>query len=280
MKYLLSAIVLLCVYCVVEAQQLPNGGFENWSLKNEYIEPEGWISTNAYAYFGAVETCYPFEDARTGKWAAKLETRIDPLTKDTLRALMVVGDNYDFPGIPLYQKYKSVSFYYKHNLKDTALAAFFLTKWNTQKNKRDTLASAFNFFTDSTSTYKQKNLVFDYGQNTTKPDTCIAFFLSSLKEKANPENFLLLDDITVDVVLGIDEALLPQIEIYPNPSSSTISINSPLQIQSVSVYSLTGKLMMQAEVNTFSINQLPPSTYILWVHFANGQTASKAIIKQ
>lgn len=280
MKYLLSAIVSLFVYAVVDAQQLPNGGFENWSLKNEYIEPDGWISTNAYAYFGAVETCYPFEDAHTGKWAAKLETRVDPLTKDTLRALMVVGDNYDFPGIPLYQKYNAVSFYYQHNLKDTALAAFFLTKWNTQKNKRDTLASAFNFFTDSTSTYKQKSLVFDYGQNTTKPDTCIAFFLSSLKEKANPYNFLLLDDISVDVFLGIDDTILPQIEVYPNPSSSIINVNSPLQIQSVSVYSLTGKLLMQSDVDTFSISQLTPATYILWVKFCNGQTASKAIIKQ
>lgn len=280
MKYLLSAIVLFCLYSVVAAQQLPNGSFENWSLKNEYIEPEGWISTNAYAYFGAVETCYPFEDAHTGKVAAKLETRIDPLTNDTLRALMVVGDSYDFPGIPLYQKYNSVSFYYKHNLKDTALAAFFLTKWNATKNKRDTLASAFNFFTDSSSIYKQKSLVFDYGQNTAKPDTCIAFFLSSLKEKANPYNFLLLDDISVDVFLGIDEPQLPQIEIYPNPSNSIISLNSPLQIQSVSVYSLTGKLIMQSEVNTFSISQLTPATYILWVKFSNGQTVSKTIIKQ
>ena len=280
MKFLLSAIVLLCVYAVVGAQQLPNGGFENWSLRDEYIEPDGWISTNAYAYFGAVETCYPFEDAHTGKWAAKLETRIDPLTNDTLRCLLVVGGSYDFPGIPLYQKYRGVSFYYKHNLKDTALAAFFLTKWNAQTNKRDTVATAFNFFTDSTSTYKLKNISFTYTQQNLRADTCVAVFLSSLKDKPNPNNFLLIDDVAVDVYLGVDDVNTPNFKVYPNPTQNTVGIKSEEKIAQLRLYNTIGKHIQTSTESTLQIGYLPAGTYILWVHFANGQTATQTIIKQ
>lgn len=282
MKLWLSALYLFltCVSCY--AQQLPNSGFENWSLRGDYIEPDGWISTNAFAANGTVETCYPFEDAKSGKWAMKLESRIDPLTKDTLQAILVLGEDYNFPGIPYNQRPTSLKFNYKHNLKDTALAAIFLTKWNTQTYKRDTIGLAAHFFTDNASNYKALNIPINYNSNS-RPDTCIVVFLSSLKSKPNPNNFLLIDDLelTGNVNVGANELpSTPAIKVYPNPATNTLYIDTKEQIKSVSVFDIRGKEILKVKGKLVDVSNLLIGYYYVFVEFENGSGYTTRFLKQ
>ncbi len=282
MKLWLSALLFsfYCTYCF--GQQLPNSSFENWSLRGEYIEPDGWISTNAFAFNGAVETCYPFEDAHTGKWAMKLESRIDPLTKDTLQAILVLGSDYTYPGIHYNQRPTGLKFFYKHNLKDTALAAIFLTKWNTQTNRRDTIASAFHFFTDSTSTYKALNIPLNYTQSI-RPDSCITIFLSTLKSKPNPHNFLLIDDLelTGNVNVGSEEwTSLTELKVYPNPVTDILKIDAEQSIQSVIVFDAQGKQILKVNDNKVDVNSFYTGTYYLLIEFEKGKTYTTKFYKQ
>lgn len=282
MKLWLSALLYLTISISCIGQQLPNSSFENWSLKGEYIEPDGWISTNAFAFNGAVETCYPFEDAHSGKWGMKLESRIDPLTKDTLQAILALGSDYNNAGIGYNQRPTGLKLFYQHNLKDTALAAVFLTKWNTQTSKRDTIASAFHFFTDSTSTYKALTMPLTYTQSI-RPDSCITIFLSTLKAKPNPNNFLLIDDLelTGNVNVGVNE--LPNtttVKIYPNPTTDMLKIEAEQPLQSVTIFDVQGKKVLKAKDIIIDVSSLKTNTYYIFIEFENGDSHTAKFSKQ
>ena len=282
MKLWLSALLYLTIALSCTGQQLPNSGFENWSLRGEYIEPDGWISTNAFAFNGAVETCYPFEDAHSGKWAVKLESRIDPLTKDTLQAILAIGSDYNNAGIAYNQRPTGLKLFYQHNLKDTALAAMFLTKWNTQTNKRDTIATAFHFFTDSTSTYKALTIPLTYTQSI-RPDTCIAIFLSTVKPKPNPHNFLLIDDLelTGNVNVGVGE--IPNtaaVKVYPNPATDILKIEAEQAIQWVTIFDIEGKQILKVKDSIIGVSNLKTNTYFIFIEFRNGENFTTRFLKQ
>ncbi len=282
MKLWVSAVLFFLGGAICIGQQLPNSSFENWSLRGEYIEPDGWISTNALASFGAVETCYPFEDARTGKWAMKIETRIDPLSKDTLQAILAIGINYNSAGISFNQRPTALKLFYKHNLKDTALAAIFLTKWNTQTNGRDTIANAVHFFTDSTSTYKALTMPLTYTQ-TIEPDTCIVIFLASLKPKPNPLNFLLIDDLELTGLVSVNVGELPnttQVKVYPNPVSNVLTIEAKQPIQAVTIFDTQGKQIFKTKYDEIDVSSFKTDTYYLFVEFVNGENYTTRFFKE
>ena len=270
-----------CLFTVVSAyaQQLPNSGFENWSFREEYIEPDGWISTNAFAFTGAVETCYPHEDARTGNWSAKLETRIDPLSQDTLKCILACGLNYEAPGMHYRWRPSTFSFYYQHNLRDTAVALLVLTKYNTLLKRRDTVGIAPVFFIDSTATFKKQTINITY-LKPDKPDTCIAVFITSLKDKPWPGNYLIIDDMELSgFPLSTPEMDAPPVTIYPNPARDIVTIQSKEEITSWSVWTANGKLALHGTGERVDIAALKPATYIFNIQLKSGELITEKMYK-
>jgi len=77
----------------------------------------------------------------------------------------------------------------------------------------------------------------------------------------------------------INENLAQQIQIYPNPATSEIFIQSELQIEKVEVYSLTGGLLILE--NNFkekiSVSTLSSGIYFLKIHTKKGLTVRKIV---
>lgn len=75
-----------------------------------------------------------------------------------------------------------------------------------------------------------------------------------------------IDSITVDICSGIEENSNSDIVLYPNPASNILYLNG-LQNQSlVSIYDVTGKMVLQVEVdknsnNSINISSLSPGFY-------------------
>lgn len=264
------------------SQQLPNSSFENWSLKNEYIEADGWISTNAYAYFGAPETCYPFEDAHSGQWSAKLEIRTDPITGDTVKSILILGTNYEAPGIAYTQRPTAFSFYYKNNLLDTGLAFLMLTRWNSVTNYHDTVALVYNFFTTASSTFTQITLPITYSNNSA-PDSCFALFFSSVKDKPTPGNYLIIDDlqfagVTNTGISGLTSNTI--LKVYPNPAKEKLTIDCADDISSYNLFAANGALLQQGQDKEVNTAPLASGVYILQVSFKNGNVLHCPVVKQ
>jgi len=96
------------------------------------------------------------------------------------------------------------------------------------------------------------------------------------------------DDVTVVVVncSGIEEAENFSIQVYPNPASATINIqtvNLQHSIQDVKLLDITGKQVLKAEcaVNCVAdVSALPEGMYLLHIELSNGNVVMRKVMKQ
>ncbi|MCH2225104.1 MAG: T9SS type A sorting domain-containing protein [Crocinitomicaceae bacterium] len=84
-------------------------------------------------------------------------------------------------------------------------------------------------------------------------------------------------EITVIEAVGLEDLNTSTVNVYPNPSSSVITVQSEYEIVTISIYNLSG-VMVQTEANsTFSIETLESGTYILSANTVNGVVKKRFI---
>ncbi|WP_460218260.1 aryl-sulfate sulfotransferase [Psychroserpens sp. MEBiC05023] len=87
-------------------------------------------------------------------------------------------------------------------------------------------------------------------------------------------------DITACQNLSIDEYLVSDIDIFPNPSSNYINISTTTPIDKVVLYSMLGHQVLETtNLNSIDISALQSGLYFVQIQFGN-QQISKKIIKQ
>lgn len=91
-------------------------------------------------------------------------------------------------------------------------------------------------------------------------------------------------DVTIDDCTGLDENLSNSINIFPNPARDFASISSANQIESISVFNLTGKLLKSIQVtgtdyqlNTSDLNE---GLYLIKINTEKGFISKRLVIEQ
>lgn len=94
-------------------------------------------------------------------------------------------------------------------------------------------------------------------------------------------NIVWIDNVSVVDGTGIEEISEGEINIYPNPTTSTLRINSSEMINEVAIYNLQGQLVQTENGNVQSVNvsNLAPGSYIARIVTENGIT-NKRFIKE
>ncbi|MCL5128124.1 T9SS type A sorting domain-containing protein [Algibacter sp. L4_22] len=83
-------------------------------------------------------------------------------------------------------------------------------------------------------------------------------------------NTLDVNDVDVSV---------PQIEIYPNPASDVIHINSDIQFTKIEIYDMLGKQVFKSSyLNKINVEQYKSGIYILKMYANDNQFISKRIV--
>ncbi|MGC1204985.1 MAG: DNRLRE domain-containing protein [Flavobacteriaceae bacterium] len=110
-----------------------------------------------------------------------------------------------------------------------------------------------------------------------RPQLLYDLIRSTSTQKSQTTEVLLVDDF---------EKMLEGLEIYPNPVSSTIFIESAENIKNVKIFSIDGRMIpihkeVEVNDNTFSINvdSLVPGIYILYFEDNKGNQIQRKIIK-
>ena len=78
--------------------------------------------------------------------------------------------------------------------------------------------------------------------------------------------------------VGIAESEDTESMLYPNPTNDMVTISSDLTIQSIKIYDIHGKLVMDSSESTFSLSQLPSGRYRVRVHRI-GEVHNYSLIK-
>ncbi len=70
--------------------------------------------------------------------------------------------------------------------------------------------------------------------------------------------------------LAINEPITMKIALYPNPTSSNLTIETYEVIESISIFNIRGSLVQQEKTNSFSVEALPAGIYIVNLATENG----------
>ncbi len=107
-------------------------------------------------------------------------------------------------------------------------------------------------------------------------------------EAANGSFTVVGEDVSVDVELttvGLDTDVLSNIEVYPNPFSSSITLNNVGKASRVVVTSLIGQKVMEvklsgAERETIQTESLANGIYLIQIYNANGGRTVRKMMKE
>ncbi len=80
--------------------------------------------------------------------------------------------------------------------------------------------------------------------------------------------------------LGIDDFILNNISIYPNPVLDTLSIQIEGVLDRIEVYTLQGQKIIESAIPTISVSEFPSGLYILKVITSDGKVGLKRFVKK
>jgi hypothetical protein len=270
--FLMSAIFV--VVTTIQAQQVQNSGFENWTG----VFPTSWGSySQALVAAGQPN---PHLEAQTttvhsGTYAIVLQNQ----------SLLIAGGNNVPGGIctcpisysggpvlhfgPYNSTPASYDFWYQFNAigGDKAVTQMYITKWNTGNNKRDTLATANALITGPVSVYTHTTVPITWLITGQTPDSMQLSFISSIKPVGSgipTGGMLYLDDINMGSTTGI-ETLRPDgsiTNIYPNPTNDQFFIDANTNDKLiVDLFDVNGRqvfsanIMDKSNINVAALNE-------------------------
>jgi len=97
---------------------------------------------------------------------------------------------------------------------------------------------------------------------------------------SDPGNFMIRVKTVIDPAAGTDEPLLPQISVYPNPTSGVVNLHSEDPVRKVRITDVSGKTVkrlegIDARELTIDLGGLPRGIYFLLADTGRGTTATR-----
>lgn len=285
-KKLLSG-VFITTALVVNAQQLPNSGFESWTSGN----PTGWGSADEMLSGTSLVSGTTLETqvspGNSGSSACELKTQnvtllllgsfdVPGIVNSGPLSIDLAAGAPNFGRIPYTAMPSGYSFYYKYAPVngDTAATICYFTKWNSSTNSRDTVGGGGTLINGANSAFTMMTVPITWS-GTTAPDSVQLFFISSAGIAPQINTSLIIDDINMIVPIGMNENDAAIFNVFPNPAVDALNIvGMSNKASKVEIYDITGKLVATEQFvgNKTKVNteNFPGGLYIYKVYDAKG----------
>jgi Secretion system C-terminal sorting domain len=301
MKTPLLACLWICLCGNLQpatAQNVPNGGFENWTTQGTVEYPNNWLTTDAISAGQgspfSLGTVTKSTERHSGSFAAKMESKT--LFGVTLPAFLVLGsrfinsNTFGIGGIPFTGRPGSLQFWYKLTVaaNDSAGVYFVLTRGGGTTAQVIGAAAAI---LPARTGYSQFSLPVSYAAGLA-PDSLRLFFVCGTSGVA-ASSTLWVDDLALSgaVAAAASAATQATLSIYPNPSTSGEFVLASLQNPAVAtaplrLYDAQGRLVRQqpaaplneAHGRSVDLRGMPAGVYLLHLSTPDGSLTRKLLI--
>lgn len=312
---LTTSLSLLAASTVASAQTtaVPNGTLDTWITRSALEVPQSWSTIDeaikqvpVFGSFYSTVTTSKDAGSRTGAFAARLETKLDPLLGSlvgpvpggivlgTVDATAVdIADDRDVSavgGLPFTARPASMQFYYKltgsNALADSAYALVSLTR--TVGGTVQTIAAGSLRLTPATA-YTLGSVPLQY-TSSQAPDSLHIAFASGLAGSPTVGTTLVVDDVVMNgtVAATHNGQLAASLQAYPNPSASGLfTLSAAGRAQELSSASLTvldglGRVVAQQQpdnrasgTRTLDLREQPAGLYTLRLDTPSGFAVRK-----
>ena len=265
----------------LNAQSIPNGGFENWSNG----DPNNWVSYNSiYTFLGLsappVEQLSP---APVGNYAVKMTSLLNASTGETFPGFCYLGDlnpltgsgSIGIPiasvGIPFNALPPMFTGKFQHHIinpGDTAIIACLFTKWDPTMGAQLEISTATMMSTDEVPNWTDFSVPF-VSTGVGEPDSMSVYLFSLGGNGAS----LSVDQLGFGGAVNVFEASneIKDLMLFPNPASEEIWVESTFlanEKADVFIYDMTGNVVKEYNWNAgglrkLDIASLPSGSYVL-----------------
>lgn len=265
MKFLLSLLTILTV--TTAFAQLKNPSFERWTTIFNYENPDEWKTANGVLALVPGNTLFTVKKSTTASdsmYSALLHTQFIGATGEDIPGVLSTADiGVDFVtfeplftgGLPFTGRpIKIIADYMYHpSMNDTCGAQLYLTRWDANNSKRDTIGVASFQQKDSVKTWTSLELNIDYWTND-EPDTLILYYTSSISIASSADGSkMYIDKVQVEWQTGIQSPLFQKEKaiIYPNPASHSLYVVSPQNENRyhITIYNILGKKIRDIDLH-------------------------------
>jgi hypothetical protein len=247
-----------------QAQQIPNGDFENWITQEWGEEPENWGEYFMQGFHeispGLIDnTIVKSDDAYSGSYAMEIRSFTNTIfgETDTIVPMVILNlnnANSDSAFMLLDSGLISLSGYFKQDLadEDDNYTAIYVTAFYEGQQSGYGIIE----FEEDIEDYTAFDIPILY-INTPLSDSIILMIFGGNQDNQLPGNTLLLDGLQFNydspVSTNIEEDYSNSIKLFPNPSNNNFKISSNELISLVEITDLSGRVIYNSEINQNSL---------------------------
>jgi|GEM_PF-2297108 len=267
MKSLASLSIAILVFCNAQSQNIPNGGFETWTLDqmSQINNPTGWVTNNHHTLGGAaVAPVTQSSVFHSGAYSveAKTDTAFNPQTQmfDTMPGRLFTGIATQstppnppifIPGFAFTGHPDSLVGWYTYLPSNGDMAVIRAVTFKRNINgSRDTVADAFFTGNNQVNSFARFSVPFHY-HSQQMPDTAYIEIMSSSPLSPQLGSTLKVDDIAfASGANGVDEIKAKDLYAYFSYENKKLNIYSTKNvIASIMVFDATGKVVLNQKCN-------------------------------
>lgn len=274
--YLLGLMFLWSVYST--AQNIPNGGFENWTTTGNYADPDGWFTFNSTFSALNIFTVEKGTPGATGNSYAKITSK--NIGDNLFPGALLMGslvNNGVIPGMAINTKPAFLLGKYQSKIgkDDTALVIVQFTKWNNLTSSRELVGIGILDFIDlNTETWTEFIVSMDYFENT-NPDSCSITITLGNAPPAT-DNFFAIDDLIFSNTLNsTNEINKITTQVYPNPNDGSFIINSTSNMSYIQITNILGEVVFLQNIKgnsvAITLNNLAAGFYYYSINTVNNK---------
>jgi len=290
MKKITIILTVLIAMTIKLNAQIPNSGFENWTIVGSYENPTGWSTMNPYCR-GPFYSCTKSTDhypASVGNYSIRIESNTSltqynggfgiaetyPMTTNILPTFPIVGHPNSLCG---YYKYNSLN-------NDSLTIAILLFENGTN-------VGSFGFNTKiSASTWTPFTFPLTY----TSADSATIFISAYSLHKTTAtspkgNSVLYVDNLNFDnfITSVTEQTTKNNITLYPNPASDIVTLNidnSNNDDLTLNIYNVTGTLVksevLKQNQRQVNIGDLCNSIYMVEIKSKKWTEEQKLLIQR
>lgn len=281
-----SIALSLALATTVQAQNIPNGGFENWTSQGSYIDPDGWLTSNMVSWSVAnMLTCEQGSPGVVGAHFVKVSDRF--LTGAGMQqGSITVGEWGSFPAFPYTGRPDALNGFWQfhpQNGGSDGVVSAALTRWNSVTHQREYIANAPIHATAAINSWTAFSSPFLYYSNEI-PDSAIVS-ISATNASAGDGTSIWVDELSFGNVQGVAENSAPvRFTLWPSPATERLHIEASSPIAEVTVQDICGRVMVRTAPSqataTVEVGELPAGIYLAQLRLADGRMAVRRFTKQ
>lgn len=260
----LTLLLSILITFSFQAQQIPNGDFENWVTQEWGEEPENWGEYYMQGFHqilpGLIDnTIVKSDDAYSGSYAMEIRSFTNTIfgETDTIVPMVILNlnnANSDSAFMLLDSGLISLSGYFKQDLadEDDNNTAIYITAFYEGQESGYGIIE----FEEDIEDYTAFDIPILY-INTPLSDSIRLMIFGGNQDNQLPGNTLLLDGLQFNydspISTNIEKDYSNSIKLFPNPANNNFKISSNEVISLVEITDLSGRVIYNSEINQNSL---------------------------